>query len=102
MAGIQAGKKDKIIPLPVRFIKNHEFSQIQAVYKNREIKESVLDYNQSRMHPIILETTIKKKSKRINRSTNRKNGPTTLCLTQKRSRRREKNIKQVDQIENKL
>jgi len=61
VGGIQAGKKDKIIPLPVRFIKNHELSQIQAVYKNKEIKEEpALGYNQSRMHPIILEITMKK------------------------------------------
>lgn len=94
MGGIQAGKEDKIIPLPVRFIKNHELSQIQAGYKNKEIKESVLDNHQSRMHPITLEITMEKKnSKRIKKSINRKNERTTLCLTQKRSRRREKNIK---------
>ena len=43
MGEIRAGKKDKIIPLPVSFIKNHELSQIQAVYKNKEIEEPVLD-----------------------------------------------------------
>lgn len=41
MGRIQAGNKDKIISLPVAFIKGHELFQMKAMNQNKETKGRV-------------------------------------------------------------
>lgn len=75
MREIQVGNKGNTIPPPVRFIKNHELFQRKAVYKNKEVKESVLDCSKSRMYPIICRiTTSRVKYCVVSRLIDRKNG----------------------------